>query len=306
MSSSDTGCDAVAAPARRGPAHAIVMTMRPHQWIKNLLVFAAPSAAGVLGADDVLGRTLLAVVAFCMLASGVYAINDVRDVAEDRRHPRKRYRPVAAGELSPRLALVLAAVLLTGGLALCAMVNGLLALTGSAYVVLTLSYTLVWRYVVLLDVLAIAGGFVLRAVAGGVAAPVALSRWFVLVITCAAIFVAAGKRLAELQRSLATRGARRRVLERYTQRRLRLLLAGSAGGALFAYCIWAFAMPLLDGVPWRLLTIPPFAVCLLRYQRLARTGEGEAPEEVLATDVVLQLAAVTWLVLFSLCSYASA
>jgi decaprenyl-phosphate phosphoribosyltransferase len=280
--------------------------MRPKQWLKNTLVIAAAGAAGALGHDDVPGRVAVAFFAFCLLASGIYAINDVRDRHEDRLHPQKRYRPVAAGELSPSAARLLGTVLMLTGLGLCAFISPLLALVGAGYVALTLSYTLVWRHLLLLDIIAIGGGFVLRAVAGGVAAPVALSRWFLLVITCAAVFMAAGKRYAELRRtdSEATAGdksvPRRKVLEGYSELRLRVILAVSAAAALFAYSVWAFQLPIIDGVPWRLLTIAPFAFCLLRYGRLVLAGHGEAPEDLLFRDRVLQLAGFAWLVLFAL------
>jgi decaprenyl-phosphate phosphoribosyltransferase len=299
MPRSDGGVAVLSTPARH-PLHAALVTIRPHQWIKNGLVFAAVGAAGVLDGDVVLPRVTLAFVAFCMLASGIYAINDVHDVAEDRRHPRKRHRPVAAGELAPRAAVALGIVLVAAGLGLCAAVAPLLALTGGGYVALTLSYTLVWRRIALLDTLAIAGGFVLRAVAGGTAAPVHLSRWFILVVSCAAVFVATGKRLAELQRTRASRAPHRRSLDFYTPRMLRMILAGSGAGALFAYCVWAFSLPMIDGVAWRPLTIAPFVICLVRYQQLALAGEGEAPEEVLLRDRIVQLAGLAWLVLFAL------
>jgi decaprenyl-phosphate phosphoribosyltransferase len=279
---------------------AVVITMRPRQWIKNLLVIAAAGAAGALGHDDVPVRISLAFVAFCLLSSSVYAINDVRDVEEDRRHPRKRFRPVAAGELEPRTALTLGAALMLAGLGLCLAVSLPLAAVGLGYLLVTVSYTTVWRYLPLLDIAAIAAGFVLRAVAGGVAAPVALSRWFIVVISCAAVLIAAGKRQAELQRTrrAGTRG--RRVLELYTEARLRLIMIGSAAGALFAYCVWAFQLPTVAGVPWRPLTILPFAAGIARYGAMTRAGSGEAPEELLLTDRRLQLAAVVWLVLFAL------
>ena len=190
MPLSGGGAAAVAAGARYGRLHAGLRTCRPKQWLKNALVVAAAGAAGALGHDDVPGRVAFAFLAFCLLASGIYAINDVRDVAEDRLHPRKRHRPVAAGELSPRSAAVLGGVLVLAGVALCYAIAPLLAGVGLGYVTLTLTYSAFWRYVPVLDVVAIAGGFVLRAVAGGVAAPVTLSRWFVLVVSCAAVFVA--------------------------------------------------------------------------------------------------------------------
>jgi decaprenyl-phosphate phosphoribosyltransferase len=285
---------------RRGRLHAALVTVRPHQWLKNLLVIAAAGAAGALGDDDVPVRVGLAFVAFCLLASGVYAINDVRDAAEDRTHPRKRHRPVAAGELEPPGAVALGALLMLAGLALCAAIRPLLLAVGAGYVALTMSYTVLWRRIVVLDIVAIACGFVLRAVAGGVAAPVTLSRWFVVVITFSALFVAAGKRMAELKRTRGGALARRGVLRFYTPARLRLILLASAAVALFAYCVWAFQLPLIDGVPWRPLTIVPFAASLARYAVLVQAGQGEAPEELVLHDRWLQLAGIVWLIVFAL------
>ena len=286
--------------ARRSRPGAVIATMRPRQWIKNALVIAAAGAAGALGHDDTPGRVTVAFVAFCLLASGIYAINDVGDAEEDRRHPRKRFRPVAAGELDPRFATALGLSLLLAGLLLCAAIAPLLALVGVAYIALTLSYTLVWRQLIVFDIFAVAGGFVLRAVAGGVAAPVTLSRWFLLVVISSAVFVAAAKRYAELRRADDSGAGRRRVLNSYSPRVLELIIAGATAVALIAYCMWAFSLPAVRGIPWRPLTIVPFATCLLRYGELVHRGAGEAPEDVLLSDRPLQLAGLVWLVLFAL------
>jgi len=287
-------------PARRSRRRALLALARPRQWVKNALVIAAPGAAGALGHDDVPGRVMLAAVAFCLVSGSIYAINDVRDRDEDRRHPRKRFRPVAAGEVEPGDAVGFGTVLMICGLILAAAVTPRLAVIALCYVALTVTYTWVWRHIPVLDLVALAGGFVLRAIAGGVAAPVRLSLWFVLVVTFAAIFVAIGKRLGE---SIRTRGSGQRarsVLTYYTPRRLRLLLGLSGAGALFAYCVWAFALPTVNGIPWRPLTVIPFAVCLIRYSRVVRAGGGEAPEEVLMSDRILDAAGLGWLVLFAL------
>lgn len=292
---------AVARGLRRRPRSvALLVLARPRQWIKNALVIAAPGAAGALGHDDVPGRVIAACIAFCVISAGIYALNDVRDRHEDRRHPRKRLRPVAAGEVTVREATLFGACAVGCGLALCALVTPLLALVAAGYVTLTISYSLAWRHLPVLDLFALAGGFVLRALAGGVAAPVELSRWFVLVVTFAAVFVAVGKRLGESMRTTAIRRRARAVLRHYTPRRLRLLLALSGAGALFSYCVWAFELPVVNGVPWRLLTVVPFAVGLLRYGGVVRAGGGEAPEDVLVSDRVLAGAGLVWLVLFSL------
>lgn len=290
---------------RRGPVRAALVTIRPQQWIKNLLVIAAAGAAGALARDDVPARVALAFVAFCLLASGIYAVNDVRDAAEDRRHPRKRHRPVAAGELPPRVALGVGAALMLAGLVCCALVTPVLVLIGAGYLALTLSYTTIWRRVVIADIVAVAGGFVLRAIAGGVAAPVTLSRWFVLVVVFSAMFVAAGKRHAELARTGVDGPAGRTVLHLYTEPRLRLALTMSMVLALAAYFLWAVAGPLVEGVPWRMITIAPFAGCLLRYGVLLRRGDGEAPDELVIGDRWLGLFALAWIVTFAITVHAT-
>ena len=286
--------DALPLPApRRGSLHAILATTRPKQWIKNALVIGAPAAAGALGHDDVPVHVALAFIAFCLLSSGIYAINDVRDAPEDRLHPVKRFRPVAAGELSAQSAVALGGSLLVCGLILCAAAAPLVALIGAGYVALTLSYTLVFRHMFVLDIVAIAGGFVLRAVAGGAAAPVTLSRWFLLVVSGGALFVAAAKRYGELRRV----DARRRVLDAYTPGLLQAILIGSAAITMLAYLVWALQP---SSAAWRALTAVPFAACMLRYGAIVRAGEGESPEDVLLGDRPLQLAGLIWLVLFAL------
>jgi decaprenyl-phosphate phosphoribosyltransferase len=299
MESAGAGRLTLRGARRRRPA-AVIVSMRPKQWIKNALVVAAAGAAGALGHDDTPGRVTVAFVAFCLLASGIYVINDVSDAEEDRRHPRKRFRPVAAEELDPRFATGVGLSLLLAGLLLCAAIAPLLALVGLGYAALTLSYTLLWRHAIVFDICAVAGGFVLRAVAGGVAAPVTLSRWFLLVVTSSAVFVAAAKRYAELRRTDSRRDRHRRVLDSYSPRALELIIAGATAVALLAYCMWAFSLSAVRGIPWRPLTILPFAACLLRYGELVHHGAGEAPEDVLLSDRPLQLAALAWLALFVL------
>jgi decaprenyl-phosphate phosphoribosyltransferase len=284
----------------RGRLRAAIVTARPRQWIKNALVIAAAGAAGALGHDDVPVRVLVACGAFCLLASGIYCLNDVRDAAEDRLHPRKRYRPVAAGELTALEAATVGIALIAAGLATCMAIAPLLLVVGVGYLVVTLTYTWIWRRILYLDVLAIASGFVLRAVAGGVAAPVELSHWFVLVVTFAALFLAASKRYAERVRADASGAARRRVLELYSLQRLRVLLSVSGVGATVAYWFWAFGMPTVGGIPWRPLTAIPFCLTFLRYAHIIRVGGGEAPEEALVGDRVLLASAAGWLILFAL------
>jgi decaprenyl-phosphate phosphoribosyltransferase len=272
---------------------------RPRQWIKNALVVAAPGAAGALGRDDVLQRVLLAGAAFCVVSAGVYALNDARDHEEDRLHPEKRRRPVAAGEISPRDATLLGAGWILGGVAICAFVSPLLALVTLGYVALTVSYSLFWRQIAVLDLTALAAGFLLRAVAGGAAASVDLSRWFLLVVTFAAIFAAAGKRLGELMRVAASGARARRVLRHYGLARLRAVLVLSGSAATFAYGVWA-QLGSGEAWIWRVLTAIPFVVSIARYGMLVLHGDGEAPEDAIVSDRLLGAGGVAWLILFTL------
>ncbi len=292
--------DGSAPVAGRSRPRAFLALARPRQWVKNALVIAAPGAAGALGHRDVPLRLALACAAFCLLSAGIYALNDVRDRDEDRRHPRKRRRPVASGEIQPAEAVAFGVAALASGLLLCAAVTPALALVGLGYLAVTVSYSWYWRHVPVLDLVALAAGFVLRAVAGGVAAPVGLSVWFVAVITCAAVFVAAGKRLAELQRATAAGRVPRRVLHRYSPGGLAVAYFGAGAGALFTYCMWAFELPSVAGVPWRLMTVPLFAFCLARYTMLVRAGEGEAPEDAVVGDPTMVIGALLWLLVFAL------
>ena len=273
----------------------LLRACRPRQWSKNLLLLAAPAAAGVIAVPSVGRDVAAAIVAFCLLSSATYLLNDVRDRHQDRLHPRKRVRPIAAGQLSPRAALGLAAALGICGLALAASVRLELAAVGCAYLALTATYSLWWRRVILLDIVAVAGCFVVRAVAGGVAADVPLSRWFLVVTSCCAVFVVAGKRHAEL-----VDGARpaltRIALRRYSGSALRAVLAAAAGGALIAYAVWAFRRP--EHGPWYELSIVPFVMWLSRYAVLLRRGHGEAPEELILHDWALLLLSLAWTVLF--------
>jgi decaprenyl-phosphate phosphoribosyltransferase len=294
----------VSAATLRLPA--LLRLARPRQWVKNLLVLAAAAAAGALGEEHVWLRVAITCLAFCLLASGIYAVNDVRDADEDRRHPRKRLRPVASGELSPRLALVAGGISILAGLAACVTINPLTGVVGLGYVVLTLTYTILWRHLIIFDLLAIAGGFVLRAVAGGTAAPVRLSVAFLLVVTFAALLIAAGKRDAELARSSADLSGKRLVLHRYSHRTLRLLMGLSTVGAVAAYVYWALEQPTVGGFPWRPLSALPFALALLRYLALVRVGHGEAPEDLLLRDRAILWTVTAWAVVFALGVHAGA
>ena len=166
-------------PVSRLPAP--IRALRPRQWVKNVLVVLAPLAAGWLFRPEVLRGVALAFIAFCLVSSAVYLLNDIRDVEEDRLHPKKRFRPIAAGELSVPVAAVMAIVLGLGGLTLGYLVDPALAITLVVYVVIQILYSTVLKHLPVIDLAVVSSGFLLRAIAGGVAIGVPLSQWFLLV-----------------------------------------------------------------------------------------------------------------------------
>jgi decaprenyl-phosphate phosphoribosyltransferase len=296
------------AAAPMSTVSAIVRSARPLQWTKNLLVFAAPGAAGVLDDWPELGAALLAFVAFCLASSGIYLWNDALDVHADRRHPTKRFRPVAAGQLGVGTAKAAGTVLLV---AACAVAAG----TGRwqtvavvvTYIVATIAYSAWLKHVAVVDLVLVASGFVLRAAAGAVAVDVPMSKWFVLCTVFGSLFIVAGKRYAELREIGAGAGDVRPTLETYTPTYLRGVLTMSCGAAIISYCLWALETKELAGtdLPFYELSIVPMLTAMLRYLLLIEQGHGGAPEEVFANDRVLQLLGVLWVVTFGLGVYSA-
>jgi decaprenyl-phosphate phosphoribosyltransferase len=283
-----------------------VRLARPKQWLKNVLVFAAPGAAGVLDEPNDLGLALLAFAAMSLAASGTYYWNDALDVESDRSHPTKCMRPVAAGLVGVGVAKVLGSVLMLAAL-------GLAALTGrwqtvaivAVYAAVTLSYSAVWKHVAVIDLIAISSGFVLRAAAGAVAVDVPMSSWFVLVTTFGALFIVTGKRFAEAHELGDGAHAVRATLGMYSEAYLRFVLGITCAGALVSYCVWAFERRDLTGAefPWYELSIVPVMTAFLRYALMLDQGHGAAPEEVFGADRVLQLLGAVWVAVFALAVY---
>jgi decaprenyl-phosphate phosphoribosyltransferase len=279
---------------------AAVRAVRPRQWIKNLLVATAPLAAGRLFEREVLFKTALAFVAFCLISATVYLINDVRDVEEDRLHPRKRFRPIAAGELRPAAALVLASITAAGGFAIGFPTSIPLGITLAIYLAMQIVYSVFLKHLPVVDLAIVAGGFLLRAIAGGVAASIVLSQWFLLVAAFGSLFMVAGKRYSEMKAIGADAGTRR-SLERYSESYLRFIWVLAAMMVLISYSLWAFenrAHPVL-GVPWTAVSIAPFTLGLLQYALEVDAGTAGEPEDVVLHDHVLQGIGLAWLVVIS-------
>ena len=286
-------------PVSRLPAP--IRALRPRQWVKNFLVVLAPLAAGRLFEPAVLRGVALAFVAFCLVSSAVYLLNDIRDVEEDRLHPRKRFRPIAAGELSAPVAVVLGLVLGLGGLALGFLVDPGLGITLVVYVGIQILYSAVLKHLPVIDLAVVSSGFLLRAIAGGVAVGVALSQWFLLVASFGSLFMVAGKRYSELV-SVGAGAGTRKSLDRYSASYLRFVWILAAVLVVTAYSLWAFenrGNPLL-GVPWTAISIAPFTLGMLQYALEVDAGKAGEPEDVVLHDHVLQVLGVIWLATISI------
>ena len=299
-----------AAGTGREPASVLgglVRTARLRQWPKNVLVFAAPGAAGVLTHSGPLLRTLGAFGVFCIVSSGVYFLNDSIDVTADRAHPTKRNRPVAAGVVSVRLAVIVGVALVIAALGGAIAIRWQLGVVLGIYVGVQLAYSLYLKHQPIYDLATVAGGFVLRAIAGAVAVPVPVSEWFLLVATFGSLLMVTGKRVAEQNELGDSRGAHRATLDLYTSTFLRTVLAISAGGAIIGYGLWAFdlqtaALHHHDPI-WYQLSIIPVIIALLRYTFLVEGGRGARPEDLVLGDRPLQVLGVAWAVLFALGVY---
>ncbi len=288
-------------------AGGLLRTARPKQWVKNVLVFAAPGAAGVLTHRHALLDSLSAFGLFCLVASGVYYLNDIADVDSDRQHPRKRFRPVAAGVVSSRLAGVLGVCFVVAGIGLAVLVNWKLVVVLAIYVGVQFAYSMWLKQEPILDLAAVASGFVIRAIAGGVAVGVPISEWFLIVATFGSLFMVTGKRAAEHVTLGEQRGSVRATLDAYSLSFLRSVLVISATVTITAYCLWAFenARAVLHahtGI-WFQLSIVPFTLAMLRYGLLIDQGHGGQPEDVVLGDRVLQVLALLWAALFALGIY---
>lgn len=282
--------------------------MRLPQWVKNSLLFVAPGASGRIFHSDVLGHTVLAFLAFSLVASGVYLVNDLLDVEDDRRHPTKRYRAIASGQLPPFFARGLAVVLFVAGFVIP------LALTRPAgfylvlvlYVTESLAYSLKVKTVAVLELGFVASGFFLRSYGGAVASHIPVSQWFLVVVTFGALFLVIGKRSAEL-RHVGT--ANRVVLKDYTPEFLHSALTMAAGVVVTTYCLWAFdtsATGLSSAkhdILWIRITVVPVVMAVLFIVRGAESPAGESPEDLLLKNRTVQVLALVWLFFLALGTY---
>ncbi|MCX7620568.1 MAG: decaprenyl-phosphate phosphoribosyltransferase [Acidimicrobiales bacterium] len=282
----------------------LIHAMRPRQWLKNALVVAAPLAAGKLTDVPVASRTIIAFVAFSLAASGTYLLNDANDVDADRRHPTKRNRPIAAGIVPVRAARGFGVILLAGGLATSAAASRGLVTTVVAYLVLTAAYTLWLKDQPVLDIVAVAAGFVLRALAGAAATNLPISEWFFIVTSFGALLMVTGKREGERKELQGDAASIRPTLGVYTDSYLLFLRSVASGVVLIGYCLWAFesahnSVTTDSTTIFFQLSILPFSVAILRYALLIDQGAGGEPETLVLRDRPLQIAAAAWAIIYT-------
>ena len=275
------------------------MTMRPKQWAKNVLVFAAPVAAGKIFHGDTFLKTLLAFLAFCFISSVGYIVNDIQDLERDRKNPKKSKRPLASGRITRIQAVYV--------LVFCALIGTIAASTLALsfqvvlllYLVATLAYSFGLKHQPVVELMVVALGFVLRAIAGGAATGTPISRWFLVVTSFGSLVVVVAKRLAEAE-SLADVDVRP-VIREYPLPFLRFVLGVSAAVTLTGYSLWAFSLP--ESRHFGQMSLLPLCLGLFRYVWLVEKGFGEVPEDLLLHDLVLLLSGLATSVLLLLSMY---
>jgi len=283
------------------------MSLRPRQWTKNLIIFSAPLFSLQINIITLL-EVVLAFCLFCGISSSFYLINDIADVESDRRHPTKCKRPIAAGLVSIPVAIVMSISLLLGTITIGWLHAHLLGATLIGYAILQITYNLKLKHTVILDVVAIATGFILRALAGATATGITVSVWFLLCTAMLALFLGIEKRKAELRILNIKGGKTRKVLYRYSIPLLNRMESTVTTAAVMCYALWS-AGPIVQGAPtpWMMLTIPFVIYGIFRYQLLSDPdeisrrdngtdygGKSERPEEVLLTDLPMKLIVLSW------------
>lgn len=292
-------------PVRTGGlALGLLKTARPRQWVKNLLVVAAPAAAGRLFSRHALTQLALVFVLFTACAAAVYLINDARDAAADRAHPAKRHRPVAAGQVPVRVAYAVGAALAVLAPALAAwLCSPVTAALLTAYLGMQLAYCVSLKHVLVVDLVVVTTGFLMRAMIGGLALGIPLSRWFLITTGFGALFMVSAKRYSEAVQMAGKAGTTRVLLTEYTTGYLRFVWQLAAGVAVLGYCLWALeghGAPRAGVLPWRQLSMVAFILGVLRYAVFADRGTAGEPEEVVLRDRALALIGLVWLAMYGL------
>jgi decaprenyl-phosphate phosphoribosyltransferase len=291
---------AAAAPAY-GLGRGLLREARPKQWVKNFLVLTAPLAAGRINQAHVLSDSAIAFAAFCLAASGVYYANDALDVEADRAHPKKRFRPIAAGIIPIRLAWICVVILSAAAIGVALTANTATAVVIAFYLAMHLSYSAWFKHVLVLDLALVAAGFLLRAMIGGVAAGIPLSQWFLLTTGFGSLFMVSGKRYSEMVLMGEAASTTRKSLAAYSSSYLRFVWQMAAGLTILTYSLWAFSLGQgQHGVQWHEISIVPWSFIFLRYAMFVDAGKAGEPEDVVLGDRVIMAISCAWLASFAM------
>jgi 4-hydroxybenzoate polyprenyltransferase len=287
--------DVVVKPSTQETALALLQAMRPQQWTKNGLVFAALVFDRKFTDFSTVMVSILAAICFCAASSTIYLINDVRDIERDQLHPRKRYRPIASGRITPRQALIAAAVLEIFSITIAVLISPAFALIILGYLVLMVAYTLELKQLAIIDVFAIAAGFVLRAAGGAIAIDVPVSPWLYACTMLLALLIGFGKRRSELASLGGNAIAHRPSLGEYTLVLLDQYLSILAAATVIAYSLYTFDAAAVPRNHAMMLTIPFVVYAIFRYLYLVQRSElGGTPEALLFADKPLLISIIGW------------
>jgi 4-hydroxybenzoate polyprenyltransferase len=276
-------------------AGALFIALRPKQWTKNAIVFAALVFDHKLFHPTLLAEVTGAFLCFCLASSAIYIVNDLQDVESDRMHPRKRFRPIASGRISSRAAWATVVALLAVALPFAYALHPAFAAVVAGYVLLMVVYSLVLKHLVILDVFAISAGFILRAAGGAVVIAVPISPWLYVCTVLLSLFIGFGKRRHELLLLDRNAGSHRRNLDEYTPELLDNFIMISAAATIMAYSLYTFVADNLPKNHSMMLTIPFVIYAVFRYLFLVHRREaGGSPEQTLLTDVPLLSCIFLW------------
>ncbi len=292
---------------------ALLKEVRPRQWVKNFSLFAALIFAGLLFQEGAFGKVFQAFLIFTILSSVTYLFNDLQDVKADRKHPYKKNRPIASGELPVPFAIFVLIFGVIVGLAWAYNLNYYLFLSGLVYLVLQIAYTKYLKTIAIIDVIVIASGYLIRVYAGALTISAHMDVWFLMTVIAASLFLAVGKRRGEMTLLMGYNAAETRAtLKRYTEQLLDIYTGMFATATWITYALFTFNQPkiipdgralqLISILPrtlisekWMMVTIPFVVYGIMRYLQIIYEGhDGESPERILLSDKPLIITAVSW------------
>ena len=292
---------------------ALLKTVRPRQWVKNLALFAALIFSGLLFQEGAFGRVFQAFFIFTLFSSATYIFNDLLDVEADRKHPYKKNRPIASGEFPVPFAIFCLLVAVVTGLVWAMVINYFLFLSGLVYLILQIFYSSYLRKIPIIDVIVIASGYLIRVYAGAFTISAHMDVWFLMTVIAASLFLAVGKRRSEMTLLQNYKEAETRAtLKRYTEQLLDIYTAMFATGTWITYALFTFnhpriipdgrALDIISILPrtlisekWLMITIPFVVYGIMRYlQLIYESNKGESPERILLSDKPLMVTMLTW------------